>query len=212
MVVGVAMRSLAYGTFLIVGTIAGLCLAYPEPVVVQGPEQWTVDVRFDQPRQITLDRHGQGEPKRFWYMLVTLSNKTRQDVDFHPSCELMTDSFQILPAGKNTPPRVFELIKKRHKSRYPFIESLQQAGTKILQGQDNAKDIAIIWPDFDRDAAGVDIFISGLSNETVAIDHPIKPQKIYLRKTLELSYSLRGDPAIRSSLKPEFQTKRWVMR
>jgi len=41
--------------------------------------------------------------------------------------------------------------------------------------------------------------IAGLSNETVVIDHPTakdetgKPAKVYLRKTLELSYKLGGD-------------------
>ncbi|MHC4361609.1 MAG: hypothetical protein ACYSTZ_02185, partial [Planctomycetota bacterium] len=69
------------------------------------------------------------------------------------------------------------------------------------------------WPDFDARAKGMKIFVSGLSNETVATDHPIaKDKKVYLRKTLELSYDLRGDPALRSDAKLVYQNKRWVMR
>jgi len=113
---------------------------------------------------------------------------------------------------------VFELLKTRHKSRYPFLEPLQKVGNKILQGEDNAKDIAVIWPDFDAQANNIQVFISGLSNETVAIDHPVekdemgRPIQVYLRKTLELNYSLRSDPAVRSDSDIAYKGKRWIMR
>ena len=78
---------------------------------------------------------------------------------------------------------------------------------------DNAKDIAIIWPDFDPSAKGFKLFISGLSNETAVVKHPIiKDKDVYLRKTLELDYILRSDPALRSSVKLNYRDKRWVMR
>jgi len=198
--------------------MACVCLAAPEPAIVQGPHDWTVDVAFEHPQQIILPAGGSGSPRRFWYTIVTLINKTNRDVDFYPKCELMTDGFQIIPAGKATPPAVFERIKKRHQSKYPFLESLRKSGNKILQGEDNTKDIAIIWPDFDAQAKNIKVFVAGLSNETVAIDHPIAkdqaggPVKVYLRKTLELSYTLRGDPARRSYLKLTYKGKRWVMR
>ncbi len=102
--------------------------------------------------------------------------------------------------------------------RYPFLESLEKAGNKILQGEDNTKDIAIIWPDFDAQAQNIKVFITGLSNETAAIDHPIAkdktgtPAKVFLRKTLELSYKLRGDTALRSDVKVTYKGKRWIMR
>jgi hypothetical protein len=158
------------------------------------------------------------KPRRFWYMIVTLTNKANRDVDFYPKCDLMTDTFQIIPAGKETPAAVFEQIKRRHQSRYPFLEPLEKAGNKILQGEDNTKDIAIIWPDFDAQAKNIKVFITGLSNETVAIDHPIakdeagKPVKVYLRKTLELSYALRGDTSLRSDVNLSYDGNRWVMR
>ena len=130
----------------------------------------------------------------------------------------MTNTFQIIPAGVDVPPAVFELIKTRYQSRYPFLESLQTTDSRILQGEDNAKDIAIIWPDFDVRATSFKIFISGLSSETVAVDHPVqrdengRPVQVYLRKTLELSYNLRGDTKLRSDLGVEYKGKRWIMR
>jgi hypothetical protein len=151
-------------------------------------------------------------------VIVTLTNNADRDVDFYPKCELMTDTFQITPAGRFVPPAVFEQIKTRHKSRYPFLEPLDKVGNKMLQGQDNTKDIAIVWPDFDIKAKGIELFITGLSNEAAVVDHPVakdtagQPLKVFLQKTLEISYSLKGDPALRSSVRLDYEGKRWVMR
>ncbi len=212
------MKGLVYGALAILVVTAEVCLAAPEPAVVPGPDDWTIEVTFEHPQQIVLKLGGNKTPKRFWYTLMTLTNSTNRDVDFYPKCELMTDTFQIIPAGKDTGPAVFEQIKKRHRSKYPFLEPLEKAGNKILQGEDNAKDIAIIWPDFDAKAKNIKLFIAGLSNETVVVEHPVakdatdKPVKIFLRKTLELSYALHGDPAFRSDAKLIYKGKRWIMR
>jgi len=177
-----------------------------------------VDVTFEHPQQIRLQLSGDNKPRRFWYTIITLTNNTNQDVDFYPRCELMTDTFQIIPAGSSTSAAVFEPIKKRHQSKYLFLESLERCGNRILQGEDNTKDIAVIWPDFDAKAKGIKLFIAGLSNETVAIDHPVvkdeagKPSQVFLRKTLELSYSLAGDAALRSGTNLTYKGKRWIMR
>jgi hypothetical protein len=195
--------------------VSCLALAAPEPAIVPKPGDWTLEVRFEQPQQIVLPGAVQ---QRFWYTILTLTNKSGKDVDFYPACELVTDTLQVVPAIKGTSAVLFEKIKNRHQGRYPFLQLLENAGNKALQGEDNAMDIAVIWPDFEPNAKTVNIFISGLSNETVAIDHPVdkdqdgKPLKIYLRKTLELSYTLGGDPAFRSEQKLKFESKRWVMR
>ena len=212
------MKYFAYGILAILAVMACVCLAAPEPAIVPGPGEWTIDVIFEHPQQIMLQVGFDKRPRRFWYMIVTLTNRANRDVDFYPKCDLMTDTFQIIPAGKETPAAVFEQIKRRHQSRYPFLEPLEKAGNKILQGEDNTKDIAIIWPDFDVQAKNIKVFITGLSNETVAIDHPIakdeagKPVKVYLRKTLELSYALRGDTSLRSEDDLSYKGNRWVMR
>jgi hypothetical protein len=212
------MKGFVYGVLVVWGIMVRLCLAAPQPAIVPGPDDWTVDVRFEHPQQIEVRLAGDEKPRRFWYIIVTLTNKTNRDVDFYPKCELMTDTFQIIPAGEDVRPAVFQQIKRRHQRKYPFLESLKQAGHRMLQGEDNAKDIAIIWPDFDAKARNIKLFITGLSNETVAVDHPVakdetgKPVKVYLRKTLELSYGIPGDAAFRSEVKPVYKGKRWIMR
>jgi len=212
------MKSFVCVVSVILAATACLCLAAPKPAVVQGPGDWTLDVTFEHPQQIVLKLGGDNKPKRFWYTLITLTNKTNRDVDFYSRCELMTDTFQVKPAAKGVTTAVFERIKRRHRGRYPFLEPLAKAGNRILQGEDNAKDIAIIWPDFDAKAKEIKLFIAGLSNETVAIDHPVAkdktgaPIKVFLRKTLELSYALSGDTALRSDVKLTYKDKCWVMR
>ena len=215
---GHTMKGFVYGTLAGWAMMVCVCLAAPEPAIVPGPGEWTVDVTFEHPQQIVVQLGVDNKPKRYWYTIITLTNKANRDVDFYPKCDLMTDTFQIIPAGKDTPAAVFERIKRRHQSRYLFLEPLEKASNKILQGADNTKDIAIIWPDFDAQAKTIKVFITGLSNETVAIDHPIakdeggKPVKVYLRKTLELSYALRGDVSLRSDVNLSYEGKLWVMR
>jgi len=212
------VKSFVYGTFVVCVVVACVCMAAPEPAIVPGPGDWTVDVTFEHPQKITLEPGLGGKPRLFWYLIMTLTNKTKRDVDFYPQCDLMTDTFQIIPSGKSTPTVVFERIKRRHQGRYPFLEPLEKVDSKILQGEDNAKDIVIIWPDFNAQAKNIQVFIAGLSNETAVIDHPVakdntgNPVKVYLRKTLELSYALKGDPTLRSFVEMAYKGKRWIMR
>lgn len=228
-------RYVFYGTLLLI--VGGLIQAAPQPAIVQRPGQWTLETRFESPQQLVLPYGTNGET-RFWYMILTVTNRTGQDVDFRPRCELMTDTFQIVPAGVDVPSVVFDKIKERHRSRYPFLEPLDKVETRLvqsravgathaspvpenllLQGEDNARDIAVIWRDFDPQATAFKVFITGLSNEVAVINHPVatdpndgKPAKVFLRKTLQLDYSLRGDPAIRSAVQLVYKGKSWVMR
>ncbi len=208
-------KFLVYGTLLI--AITNAYAAAPEPAIVQGSGQWTVEVKFEHPQQFVLPWGGNGDA-RYWYTIITVTNRTGEDVEFFPRCELMTDTFQIVPAGTNVPPVVIEKIKQRHQSRYPLLESLNQVEQRILEGEDNAKDILVVWKDFDKRATSFKLFITGLSNETAMVKHPVavdadgNPVQVFLRKTLALDYTLRGDPAMRSLVEVVYKGKSWVMR
>ena len=212
------MKSSVYGILSISFLLTCICFAAPEPAIIPAPGQWTVDVEFTHPQQITVPVGNNRAPQRFWYTILTLTNNTGEDIGFYPKCELMTDTFQITPAGRFVTPVVFQLINRRHQSRYPFLEPLSKADNRILQGEDNTKDIAVVWPDFDAQAKDIKIFIAGLSNETIAVDHPMskdrngRPVKVFLRKTLELNYNFKGDPSIRTNAELTFKGKRWIMR
>jgi len=212
------MKKVIYGAFLVLAASCCVSLAAPEPAIVQAAGNWTVDVTFEHPQRISAKPAGRAKAKMFWYTILTLTNKTGRDVEFYPKCELMTDTFEIIPAGKGVSARLLKQIKRRHRRTYPFLESVNEAGNRILQGDDNAKDVVIIWPDFDRKANRIDLYIAGLSNETVVVEHPTekdrsgKPAKVYLRKTLDVSYSLASDGVPRSTVRLNYEGKRWVMR
>jgi hypothetical protein len=207
------MRTLI--SVILLFAMVAVCLAQPKPAIVPKPGDWTLEVRFENPQQIVLPGAVQ---QRFWYIILTLTNKSGKDVDFYPVCDLMTDTFKRVHAIQGTSAILFEKIKNRHQGRYPFLELLENAGNKILQGEDNTMDVVVIWPDFDLNAKSFYIFISGLSNETVVIDHPVEkdqdgnPVKIYLRKTLQLTYSLAGDSKFRNKQKLKLENKLWIMR
>ena len=200
---------------LFIGSIAQ---SAPEPAAIPASNIWTINTEFSHPQQIIMQNESTNQLKRYWYMIITLTNETKRDVDFYPKCELMTDTFQVIPAGKGVASVVFEKIKERHKNTYPFLKYINDADNKLLQGEDNACDLAIIWEDFDNKAQNVKLFITGLSNETAVVDHPVakdqegRPIKVYLRKTLELSYNIHGDPALVSGVELKFDGKHWIMR
>ncbi len=211
-------RRLFWGIAAVIFLASTAAPSAPKPAVVPAPNQWTLNVVFNQPQQITVNVPGEKKHQRFWYIIITVTNKFDIDVPFYPSCELLTDTFQIIPAYRDTRNIVFEKIKNRHKKRYPFLESLEFANNKILQGEDNTKDFVIIWPDFDPKAKEIRLFLAGLSNETAVVEHPTEkdpngnPKKLYLRKTLELQYSIGGDEKLRSSSTLEFKGQGWIMR
>jgi len=212
------MKSLVLGALTVCVALGCVCFAAPEPAIIQRSGEWTLSVTFTQPEQIVMRLGAAGRAQRFWYTILSVTNNTDEDVDFYPQCDMMTDAFQIIPAGRSVSPNVFEQIKIRHQNTYPFLEPLEHVGDRILQGEDNAKDIAIIWPDFDAQAKNVKFFITGLSNETAVVNHPVErdqagqPIKVYLRKTLELSYDLTGEPAFRLGANVVYKGERWVMR
>jgi len=189
----------------------------PKPAVVQKPGDWTANVLYTNPQQIVL-KTADGKSLRYWYIIITVTNRTSREVNFYPRCEVLTDTFQLITAGNGTPDEVFNAIKQRHSSTYPFIELLETASTQLLVGNDNAKDILIVWPDFDMQAKGIKIFINGLSSEIAVIDHPVQkqesgqPEKIFLRKTLKLDYDLGGDPLFRNETTLDFFSQSWIMR
>ncbi len=84
---------------------------FHEPAVVQAPSQWTLDIVYDQPRQITVNLPGEKGPKRFWYIILTLTNNSGlTDAAFYPACQLMTDTFRIVPSGIGVRREVFRRI------------------------------------------------------------------------------------------------------
>lgn len=207
------------GLLVLLGVLSVAVFAYPTPAGVQDVDEWTLKVNYTQPQQIMLRMGDSDEVQRFWYIILTVTNEGPYDeVSFYPNAELVTDTFQTIPTGKNVPNTVFETIKRKHQGQFPFLESLDFEDRRIFLGEDNTRDFAIIWPDFDLKAKEVSLFIAGLSNETAVVEHPEakdeqgNPKKIFLRKTLQLKYNVGGDEQLRSQTTMKQIDKNWVMR
>jgi hypothetical protein len=211
-----AMKFYLFSAIIFAGcTVA---LAAPEPTRAKVPGIWTLDVTYENPQQICVQLPGDSKPTRFWYMILTLTNQTGRDVSFYPDIWLVTDTFKSVQASAHSREAVFDKIRAIYKGSYPFLEPFESVSSKILQGSDNAKDLAVIFPDFDPQAKQVSIFIGGLSNETAVVESPTEkdangnPVKVVLQKTLELQYDIAGDPSLRDSQTLSFIGQRWIMR
>ena len=206
-----------WGIPLWIGILAGLCLSWPEPSGVPKAGLWTLDVTYEHPSQIQI-RQG-GKPVSYWYMILSLTNNTAvEEVPFYPRFELVTDTFQVLPAGGVVERQLFDIVKKKYEGKYPFLESLDFTDNRIRRGVDNTRDFVVFWRDFDPKADQVEFYLAGLSNETAAIEHPVEkdsagnPLKVYLQKTLQLTYTVSSDPALRQQTPLRFRSQDWVMR
>lgn len=212
-------KRICMGMVLWVGLLTTLGSGWPRPSAVPEKGRWTLDVTYEHPVQITVTLPGRQQPKRFWYMIVSLKNQSaEEEIPFYPKFELVTDTFQILPAGQGESKGLFELVKAKHQGQYPFLESLDFADPRIRRGADNTRDFVIFWPDFDVRAKTVQFYLAGLSNETTAIVHPVQtdpqgnPIPVYLRKTLQLTYAIGADPQLRQDATLAYETQDWVMR
>ena len=101
----------------------------------------------------------------------------------------------------------------------PLLEPQDSITGPILLGRDNARDSVAIFKDFDPNANSINIFIAGLSNETISVHYPAKSEieltekkQVLLRKTLMLQYQVPGDrfsPLNRVML---YRSRKWIMR
>jgi hypothetical protein len=197
---------------------AAALFGWPRPSLLDKEGSWTLDVQYEHPRMITISAPGTAQPKRFWYLIISLTNNTDQEVPFYPKAELMTDTFQVIPSGCIEQKQLFEEVRRRHRGSYPFLECLDFTDLMIRKGKDNKRDFVLFWPDFDPKANEVKFFIGGLSSESAAVEHPTRkedsgrPMRIYLQKTLQLNYTIGVDPGLRSRASLNFEGQDWMMR
>ena len=212
------MKQLVYGTLLAALWLCSTVLAAPEPMIVQKAGLWTADVTYEPLKPLLWPPTGEGKPQRLWYTILTIHNKSRQDIDFHTRCDLVTDTLQLVPAIPKIPRGIMQYLRRRHQVKYPLLQSMSSVGSRLLQGEDHAVDVVVLWPDFDPRAQKASLYFTGLSNETAVVAHPIakdangQPRQVFLRKTLELNFDLRSETPFRTQADVTFKDKRWVMR
>lgn len=210
------MRSILIGLLVCVAATAsfGANVRINGQPAVEGVTSWSLDVVYEQPRQIVVSEGGKSSA--YWYVILTITNKTGKEVGFYPDCDLMTDTYQLLQAGAGVPGAVYEKVQALYKERYPFLAPLEKSMGKLLPGEDQARDVLVVWKDFDKDAHGIKLFISGLSGQTTSVEKPGEAgtvsEQVMLRKTLQFDYQVAGDPAMRSDSSLLYKGMSWVMR
>jgi hypothetical protein len=198
--------------------------ATPQPAPV--PLSWQLDIDVKTPRAISVLLPGAKAMQTFWYMVYTVTNRTGSDQTFVPEFTLYTDTGQVLKAGTQVPADVFDFVTRAVND--PHLRDSVNVTGKLLQGADNAKTGVAIWPDFDAQAGSFDVFVGGLSGESVEISLPapvevvqrtltgttqqVTKDKMVLSKTLQLQYSVPGEAASRPQAVPSLEKKDWVMR
>lgn len=209
---------------LSIALVVGEAQTAPKPSPV--PVQWELDIDVRKPQPIKVLLPGEARPKLFWYMTYTVSNHTGAEQVFVPEFVLYTDNGQILRAGQGVPMAVFDAVRKGVND--PHLRDTVGVAGKLLQGDDNAKTGVAVWPDFDPQAGGFDVFIGGLSGETAEVKLPepieveqrdikgnvkkVTKDKLILSKTLDLKYGIPGEAADRIHVTPTLTGKDWVMR
>ena len=212
---------LAFVSVMAFGLTAVLPLwAAPEPALVPPPGAWQLDFELHgTPRQISIKLPGDAKPRRFWYLLYSVTNNTGSDIEFYPQFDLLTDTFKLYYAGAKARRPVFEAIRELYAKTIPLLEPESMVSGRILLGRDNARDSVAIFEDFDPNSNSVKVFVSGLSNETVTVAYPGQfdsdnqsQKKVLLRKTLMLQYQVPGDRFNLDQRVMLYRGREWIMR
>lgn len=201
----------------LVGLCAGgACALHAAPKTNPFSTSWTLDIEFNDPQRITVDG------TTYWYVLYQVTNRSGRDVQFFPSARLVTDTLEVVKAGENVGPLVYDAIAARHKRQYPFFAPPTKITGPLLQGVENSRASAMVFTTFDPNAAGFTIYASGFSGEVANLPNPAfdpkqpesdsNPRSFLLQRTLSITYSLPGDPATRQIAVPIRKNREWIMR
>ena len=205
---------------VLVSLVSATATAAPRAQLVS--MAWQLEFEFHDPQRIDVALPGDSRPATYWYVLYQVTNNTNREVDFYPSFQLVTDTLQVVTAGDNIPPRVYDAIAKRHRREFAFFVPATEAAGRLLQGEENARASAAVFRTFDKSASGFTFYVAGLSGEIERIANPAfnakkeesteNPLSFLFRRSLAIKYDLPGDPVTRSGSVPQRRSRAWVMR
>jgi hypothetical protein len=224
-----SLRNLACGALLGVAVVAAGSMvavrpaqAFPKPSVF--PVSWQLKFEHSMPKRIVVKSPNDPNPQAYWYVTFTVKNLTEEEQRFLPVFELVTNDGKVVRSDKSIPTNVFDEIKKREHNK--LLESLERVTGRILIGEDQARDSVAIWPEPSTRMGTFQVFVGGLSGETITLKNgeefkvtdwtkvteEDKKGLTFLRKTLQLTYQIPGD-----EIRPEedqviAKGEEWVMR
>lgn len=235
------MRSFAAAFAIIIATSALMAQQQRTDAVGVGPEPsptpiaWEFDFKYMEPRRIEVRNPDTGRQDTYWYLLYTVTNKSRATQQFYPIFELVTDELRLISTDLGISPLVFDAIKERHKITHKYLVHPTKALGELRSGDDYARESVAIWRADDLGVSSFQIYVSGLSGEARVLRNPsynpqepetrtvfgpdgrereetVNPKYFTLQKTLRLSYTLPASTKSREEIEPRLDDARWIMR
>jgi len=186
------------------------------------PKSWELKFRYQDPQRISVVIPGQKEPVLYWYVLYTVEDPAKHEVDFYPQFDLVTDTLKVIPSEVKVSPEAFQAIKRQTNDA--LLLTPEKIVGKLQRGADRVRHGVAIFRDFDPKAKGFTLFVSGLSGEMKRVKNPgfdkDKPEGpdnlryMVFRKTLAVPYKFPGSEGRRSESTPErvIDGQKWIMR
>ncbi len=203
----------------VTGCVSGAMLMARGPAVAKPPyprpstitRTWQLTFRFHKPQRLIMHSpgHKYAKPKTYWVMRYSVVNETGRARFFYPRITLITNTGQIVKAGKGVSHGIFEKVKRLFRD--PFMQDQTMIIGRILQGRDNAKHGVVIFTGLGKGVRSLTIYITGLSGDTAVQTDPVTHRPIVLRKTLRLKYRIPGE-AIGIPVHLQYEGRKWVMR
>jgi len=210
-------RSLVF--VLVLAFIPTSSQAFPQPSAY--PVSWDLKFDYQTPKRVVVRTAPGREPEAFWYMTFTVSNLSREEHNFLPRFEMMSNEGEIIRSDNNIPLVVLETI--RIKEHNAGIAGLNDIAGVLRVGEDQAKDGVAIWREPNPKMGRFSIFAAGLSGEAVILKDakgtPVertnpegKKEPVVLWKTLEIDYLMPGDEKNPGNDVVELVEQKWIMR
>ena len=208
---------------IILVALSPMAMGKLQPETLPDKGIWQVDAHLNgHPKRLNIKLPGEDKVSHYWYQLITVTNNTGRDLEFYPQAQLYTNTFKTTIAGKNVRNVVFEAIKEKYTGTIPLLQAQSKVTTRFLQGDDNAKDLVLIFTDTDPKATSAQIFVSGLSNESKLLTLPgkvesgqnssNKPKEVLLLKNLQLKYKITGKQEDFINRAMLYSKRNWIMR
>jgi len=188
------------------------------------PISWELDFKHGMPKRVVVDTPDSSVPQAYWYLTYHVTNHTDREQNFLPQFDLLADNGQVTRADVNLPKRVFDIIQAREHNKY-LVPITKAMGTLRI-GDAEAVDSVAIWPEPEPRMGKFSIFVTGLSGEAVTLkptdgklvkvtnadELKDKAGLIFLRKTLQLNFFIRGDEVYPGEDEVNKDSETWIMR
>lgn len=138
---------------------------FPKPK--EFTDSWELTFEPGVPKRIVVLSDGDQTPQAYWYLPYTITNNTKDAIDYLPEVELLTKDGRLHRANNNIPLAVYEKIKEVERNK--LLEPQNKVAGKILVGEDQARDTVVIWRETTAEMGKFSIFVTGLSGEKVAL-------------------------------------------